>query len=68
MDPQLLFEVPEGLEATPGHMSAGLQEIRLVTDEVSTTRADTYAHHTATGQRLTLSSFAFMDATTKPTK
>lgn len=40
MDQQRLFEVPEGLEATPGHMSAALHEMRQVTDEVSRTHTD----------------------------
>jgi hypothetical protein len=39
MDQQRVFDVP-GLEATPGHMSAALHEMRQVTDEVSRTHTD----------------------------
>ena len=39
MDQQRVFDIP-GLEATPGHMSAALHEMRQVTDEVSRTHTD----------------------------
>ncbi|KAE8550735.1 hypothetical protein TMatcc_008789 [Talaromyces marneffei ATCC 18224] len=34
MDQHQFFEVPKGLEAIPAHMSAALQEMRLVTEEL----------------------------------
>jgi hypothetical protein len=40
MDQHRLIEVPEGLERIQAHMSAALQEMRLVTDEVSRPHAD----------------------------
>lgn len=48
MDQHQFFEVPKGLEAIPAHMSAALQEMRLVTEEVSRTHAYKTDHHTMT--------------------